>query len=104
MQVVVRDSGLKHPRDEGWLGAERRCTVSSMEASLATVKAGLAYAWLPEHLLSEAIQRGELRALPLEMGGSRPASLYLVLVRPETAGPAAQAAVELFQRHRPYRG
>ncbi len=104
IQVVVRDSGLKHPRDEGWLGAERRCTVSSMEASLSMVKAGLGYAWLPEHLLSEAIQRGELRALPLEMGGSRPASLYLVLVRPETAGPAAQAAVELFQRHRPYRG
>src|SRR3569833_1538679 len=48
VQVVVRDSGVKHPRDEGWLGAERRCTVSSMEASLATVKAGLAYAWLPE--------------------------------------------------------
>src|SRR3569833_578196 len=48
VQVGVRDSGVKHPRDEGWLGAERRCTVSSMEASLATVKAGLAYAWLPE--------------------------------------------------------
>ena len=104
IQIVVRDSGLKHPRDEGWLGAERRCTVSSMEASLAMVKAGLGYAWLPEHLHSEAIQQGELRALPLEMGGSRPASLYLVLVRPEPAGPAAQAAVELFQRHRPYRG
>ncbi|HLB85676.1 MAG TPA: LysR family transcriptional regulator, partial [Steroidobacteraceae bacterium] len=28
-QVVVRDSGVKHPRDEGWLGAERRYTVSS---------------------------------------------------------------------------
>jgi DNA-binding transcriptional LysR family regulator len=75
-----------------------------MEASLAMVKAGLGYAWLPEHLHSEAIQQQELRALPLEMGSSRPVSLYLVLVRPEAAGPAAQAAVELFQRHRPYRG
>ncbi len=26
VQVVVRDSGVKHPRDEGWLGADRRCT------------------------------------------------------------------------------
>jgi hypothetical protein len=26
-----------------------------------------------------------------------------VLVRPETAGPAARAAVEIFQRHRPPR-
>lgn len=104
IQVVVRDSGLKHPRDEGWLGAERRCTVSSMEASLAMVRAGLGYAWLPEHLISEAIHQGGLRALPLEMGSSRPVSLHLVLVRPETAGPAARAAVELFQRHRPYHG
>jgi hypothetical protein len=27
--------------------------------------------------------------------------LYLVLVRPEVAGPAARAAVECFQRHVP---
>ncbi len=104
IQVVVRDSGLKHPRDEGWLGAERRCTVGSMEASLAMVTAGLGYAWLPEHLTSEAMLKGELQALPLEMGGSRPVPLHLVLVRPETAGPAARAAVELFQRHRPFHG
>lgn len=104
IQVVVRDSGLKHPRDEGWLGAERRCTVSSMEASLAMVKAGLGYAWLPEHSAAEAVGAGTLRALPLEMGGARPVSLYLALVRPEAAGPAARAAVEVFRRHRPHHG
>jgi DNA-binding transcriptional LysR family regulator len=73
-----------------------------MEASLAMVKAGLGYAWLPEHVTSEAVGQGTLRALPLEMGGSRPVPLHLVLVRPEAAGPAARAAVEAFQRHRPY--
>ena len=62
VQVVVRDSGVKHPRDEGWLGAERRCTVSSMEASLATVKAGLAYAWLPEHVVAESLRNGSSEA------------------------------------------
>ncbi len=98
VQVVVRDSGIKHPRDEGWLGAERRCTVSSMEASLAMVKAGLGFAWLPEHMTSEPIQLGTLRALPLDIGSSRPVSLHLVLVRPEAAGPAARTAVEIFQR------
>jgi DNA-binding transcriptional LysR family regulator len=101
VQVVVRDSGIKNPRDEGWLGAERRCTVSSMEASLATVLAGLGYAWLPEHITSEPIRQGRLRVLPLEMGTSRPVSLHLVLVQPETAGPAARVAVEIFQRRRP---
>jgi DNA-binding transcriptional LysR family regulator len=101
VQVVVRDSGIKHPRDEGWLGAELRCTVSSMEASLATVEAGLAYAWLPEHLIWGALERGEIRRLPLAAGEARNVPLNLVLVNADLAGPAARAAVEAFQRHRP---
>ena len=97
----MRDSGVKHPRDEGWLGAERRCTVSSMEASLATVKAGLAYAWLPEHVVAASLRDGTLKALPLASGRERRVPLYLVLVHSEVAGPAARAAVECFQRHIP---
>jgi DNA-binding transcriptional LysR family regulator len=104
VQAVVRDSGTKHPRDEGWLGAERRCTVSSVEASLATVEAGLAYAWLPEHVIGPSLQRGTLKRLPLASGATRPLSLYLVVVRPESAGPAVRATVECFQRHVPPRG
>jgi DNA-binding transcriptional LysR family regulator len=101
VQVVVRDSGVKHPRDEGWLGAELRCTVSSMEASLATVEAGLAYAWLPEHLVRGPLDTGAIRRLPLVAGGTRNVPLSLVLVNADLAGPAAHAAVEAFQRHRP---
>ena len=101
VQAVVRDSGVRHPRDEGWLGSELRCTVSSTEASLATVEAGLAYAWLPEHLIRGSLEQGVIQPLPLAAGASRNAPLYLVLVSPELAGPAARAAVEAFQRHRP---
>jgi len=101
LQVVVRDSGVKQPRDEGWLGAQRRCTVSSLDASLATVQAGLAYAWLPEHLIQEPLVEGTLRVLPLELGSSRRVPLHLVLVQPELAGPAARAAMACFRRHVP---
>jgi DNA-binding transcriptional LysR family regulator len=101
VQAVIRDSGVQHPRDEGWLGSERRCTVSSMEASLAMVQAGLAFAWLPEHLVADALTRGALRTLPLDTGGHRNVPLSLVLVQPEIAGPAARTAVECFQRHVP---
>jgi DNA-binding transcriptional LysR family regulator len=101
VQVVIRDSGVLNPRDDGWLGAERRCTVSSMEASLATVIAGLGFAWLPEHLIAAPLQHGTLKTLPVAMGSIRAVPLHLVLVRPDIAGPAALAAVELFQRHRP---
>ena len=99
VQAVVRDSGSAHPRDEGWLGAARRFTVSSMDASLATLLAGLAFAWLPEHVLAEALHSGALRRLPLAAGGARKVSLHMVLARPSALGPAARAAVEAFHRH-----
>jgi DNA-binding transcriptional LysR family regulator len=101
VQIVVRDSGSRAPRDEGWLGAERRCTVSSPEASLAMIEAGLGFGWLPEHLIAASLANGRLRRLPLQAGATRKLSLQLVLVQPEPVGPAARAAVECFQRHRP---
>ncbi len=100
VQAVVRDSGTLNPRDEGWLGAERRFTVSSVEASLATVSAGLAYAWLPDHMLTEPLHRGALKPLPLVTGRSRSVSLHAVLLHPEALGPAARAAAAAFQGDR----
>jgi DNA-binding transcriptional LysR family regulator len=99
VQAVVRDSGTARPRDDGWLGAERRFTVSSMEASLATILAGLAYAWLPEHLLSGPLGEGALRRLPLAAGSTRTVPLHIVLAQPELIGPAGRAAVAAFHRH-----
>jgi DNA-binding transcriptional LysR family regulator len=99
VQAVVRDSGTQNPRDDGWLGAERRFTVSSLEASLATICAGLAYGWLPEHLLIVPLREGTLRELPLVAGARRNVSLHIVLAQPDLLGPAARAAVESFHRH-----
>jgi DNA-binding transcriptional LysR family regulator len=99
VQAVVRDSGTAHPRDEGWLGAARRFTVSSMDASLATILAGLAYAWLPEHMLVEQLRSGALRRLPLISGASRVVSLHIVLIHANVLGPAARAAADAFHRH-----
>ena len=99
VQAVVRDSGSSNPRNEGWLGAERRFTVSSMDASLATILAGLAYAWLPEHMLTEQLQRGALQRLPLVSGASRNVSLHIVMVHANVLGPAARAAADAFHRH-----
>jgi DNA-binding transcriptional LysR family regulator len=91
VQAVLRDSGSQ-PRDEGWLGSPHRFTVSSMDASLATLLAGLAYAWLPSHVIEPHLASGTLKRLPLVAGATRPVPLFLVLVRPDAAGPAAQAA------------
>ena len=99
VQAVVRDSGTSHPRDEGWLGAPRRFTVSSLDASFATILAGLAYGWLPDHMLADALRSGALRRLPLVSGGSRNVSLHIVLLHANVLGPAARAAADAFHRH-----
>src|SRR5690606_41118712 len=84
MQIVVRDSGTLRPRDEGWLGAPERWTVTSMATSLAMLEAGLGYAWLPRHMLQRQLQAGSLWPLPLEQGQTRRVSLYLIQDRKST--------------------
>jgi DNA-binding transcriptional LysR family regulator len=98
VQAVVRDSGTAQPRDEGWLGASRRFTVSSMDASLATVLAGLTYAWLPDHLVREPLREGRLQRLPLLLGASRKVALQVVVPDPVLLGPAARMALDAFHR------
>ncbi|WP_373377649.1 LysR substrate-binding domain-containing protein [Cupriavidus nantongensis] len=63
MQVVLRDSGQANPRDDGWLGATLRWTVSHMEAMRMLVAGGLGFAWLPQHLVTEPRARGYAAAL-----------------------------------------
>ncbi len=98
-QVVLRDSGTRAPRDEGYLGAKLRWTVGSLDTSIAIVERGLAYAWLPEHTVATSLAAGRLKALPLEAGATRKVPLYMVLVRPSEAGPAARTAAELLHKH-----
>jgi DNA-binding transcriptional LysR family regulator len=100
-QVVVRDSGHAKPRDAGWLGAEQRWTVASLEASHALCVSGLAYAWLPSHLVADDIAAGRLAPLPLVVGGTRTLPLSVVLVKGEAAGPAARQALASFRRRSP---
>jgi DNA-binding transcriptional LysR family regulator len=100
LQVVIEDSGRQNPRDEGWLGAERRWTVTSLETALASVASGLGFAWLPEHLIRESLAAGQVKPLPLHSGQRRQVLLYLVFAQPELAGPATRRLAE-FIRHCP---
>lgn len=96
-QIVIRDSGTQHPRDEGWLGATRRWTVTSMEASLAMIEAGLGYAWLPRHLTAGPIRSGGLQPLALEQGCVRLVPLYLMFGRTGHVGPATRELADMLQ-------
>lgn len=93
-QVVVRDSGARQPRDEGWLGAGRRWTVGNPETAFSMVRAGLAFAWLPRHRIAEWLEVGTLVPLPLASGARYRGALYLVVADEAGAGPATRALAD----------
>ncbi|CBL43738.1 Transcriptional regulator, LysR family [gamma proteobacterium HdN1] len=86
-QLVVRDSGTRN-LDAGWLGAEQRWTFNELSTSIQAAIAGFGFAWYPESQIATPIDQGQLKPLPLESGGERYASLYLIYAEPEFASPA----------------
>ncbi|MDQ2078363.1 LysR family transcriptional regulator [Marinimicrobium sp. ABcell2] len=98
-QMIVRDSGMHRRHSEGWQEAEQRWTVSHIKTSLAAVRMGLSYAWLPEAYLREALANNELKLLPMEAGAERVYSLYLIFADRDLAGPATRHLAEVLRRH-----
>lgn len=98
LQVVVRDSGTHRPREMGWLGAEHRWSVGSIDSAVTAVSRGLGIAWLPVHRIQGLLDAGVLVRLPLADGGSFRATLYLVFGDPEQAGPAARLLADLLRQ------
>ncbi|MCO1335681.1 LysR family transcriptional regulator [Microbulbifer sp. OS29] len=89
-QIIVRDSAIQTNRDSGWLGAEQRWKVGSLRASLDLIAQGLGFAWLPMPLVSELLNNGTLKLLPLIHGGTRSNSFYLNFKDQDKLGPAAR--------------
>lgn len=90
-QIVVRDSALESNRDEGWLGANQRWTVSHMRTSIDMVMQGFGFAWLPTTHIEGQLAQAQLKPLPLRNGLQRTAQMYLVFTDADRLGPAARA-------------
>lgn len=99
LQIVVRDTGQRHPRDSGWLGAEQRWTVGSLAASVDFVSSGLGFAWLPRHLIRRELEDDVLRPLPLIQGAVRRPQFYLYTNKDRALGPATQILMELIKTY-----
>ncbi len=99
MQIVVRDTGLRQPRDAGWLGAEQRWTVGSLATSVAFVSSGLGFAWLPRHLIGRELAEGLLKPLPLVQGSIRRPLFYLYTNHDKPLGPATRILIELIKTY-----
>lgn len=95
LQVVIRDSGRRQPRNEGWLGAEQRWTVTSLYTAAKLVAQGLGFAWLPQHDITEQLERGTLAVLPLAQGSQRAAQMYLYANKDKPLGPATRILANL---------
>lgn len=89
-QVVVRDTGSLQPRDVGWLSSPRRWTVDAMATMLDIVRSGLAYAWLPEHLIALDVSQGVVKPLALAEQGSHQVMVYITKQHQRPLGKAAQ--------------
>jgi DNA-binding transcriptional LysR family regulator len=77
-QVVVRDKG-KGDKDAGWLGSPKRYTVDHIHTAQQMVHAGMAYAWLPEHVIEQPIQNGQLVKLALTEGDVQEIRLKIIM-------------------------
>src|SRR5271169_3510303 len=75
--LIIRDTGSQR-RSGSWLGAEQSWTVSHKATSIHAATMGLGFAWFPEEMVRDELQRGLLKPLPLREGGERWDNLYLV--------------------------
>lgn len=98
LQVVIRDSGRERSQDVGWLGADKRWTVSSVQSALEVVASGIGFAWLPYADIKNAIEENKLRPLTLESGAERNFHMYAIFGKGERTGPATRLFVELLQQ------
>ncbi len=98
LQVVIQDSGLRYTKNIGWLGAEHRWSVSSVETAVAAVSEGLGYAWLPRHRIAQMLENSLLQPLPLERGSHYKAALYIVHGRNQENGPGTRLLAKLLQQ------
>jgi len=94
-QVVIRDSGTQAQQDFGWLNAEDRWTVGSIEKAVHTICAGLGFGWLPTHSIQQQLNEGQLKALDLRSGSNYSAPLYLVFANKENPGPGTKLLAQI---------
>lgn len=98
-QIVIKDSGLKMNRDAGWLGANRRITVSNLANSMHMVSAGLGFAWLPLFSIIDALASGQLQRLRLQETAVRRVPLYIVHTQPDGVTESQQYLARALVQH-----
>jgi DNA-binding transcriptional LysR family regulator len=92
-QVVISDSGSQDKVDSGWLKATQRWSVSSMHTAIEIINSGMAFGWIPRHLIDRELTSGELIQLQLKSGGEKSTSLFITLADESCAMSQALAGM-----------
>lgn len=94
LQIIIRDSGHTQTQSVGWQNTEQRWLVSHIDTAIESISHGLGFGWLPVHKITNKLEEGSLKLLPLREGSSYHASLYMAYRQPELPGPATQLLAE----------
>ncbi|WP_337881570.1 LysR family transcriptional regulator [Rheinheimera sp.] len=94
LQIVIRDTASK-PKDIGWLKAEQRWTVNNFFEALDIVRSGLGFCWLPDFIIQDALDAGQIVRLNIPLSSARVVPLSLVTPKEETLGPGSKQLREL---------
>jgi len=94
LQIIIRDSGHTQTQSVGWQNTEQRWVVSNIDTAIESISHGLGFGWLPVHKITNKLEEGLLKPLPLREGLSYHASLYMAYGQPEQPGPATQLLAE----------
>ena len=98
LQIVIRDTATSRPSIElGWLRAERRWTVNDFYHAKEIMKSGKGFCWGPLHFFETEIEAGSFFKIPTAGDFSRVVTLYLVVPKPEHAGPGINLLTQLIK-------
>lgn len=95
--IVVRDSGSKRDQRALTVEVDQRWTVGHIATSIEAVANGYGFAWLPDEPIRNHLATGVLKPLPLQQGAIREVPLYLIMTRPDVAGPGVRRLAALLQ-------
>ena len=98
-QVIVRDSSrIDDKQSLDVVEQGRHCHVTEIGAKKAIIEACLGWGGLPEYVVREDVDRGQLRVLSVEGFEPRQTSLFLVRRKGGRHGPVAQEIWDSLKR------
>ncbi len=65
IQIVIQDMGIRNNKNSGWLGSQRRLTLSTLDDVRNFLYEPLWFAWLPEWCVKEDLETGKLKEIKL---------------------------------------